>query len=171
MIESIQSIQARNLARTPIADSLAAIAEDLKAANGKRLVVLVTDGEETCDGDPEAVIRELRDAGVDVRINIVGFAIDDPALAETFRSWAAQGRGRYFAAADEEGLKRAVEQALEEPFTVFDAAGSAVAEGVVDGEPIELGRGVYRVLVDGRSLPEVEIVGDHQVTLTVEETP
>src|SRR5690606_23390906 len=53
---TIAGIQAMNLARTPIADSLAAVEADLAGAAGGAIVVLVTDGEETCDGNPAAVI-------------------------------------------------------------------------------------------------------------------
>ena len=85
-LDTVSGIQAINLARTPIADSLAAVASDLGDADGRRLVILLTDGEETCDGDPAAAIEALGEQGVDVRVNIVGFAIDDEALKDEFRS-------------------------------------------------------------------------------------
>src|SRR5690606_31486238 len=66
---TIRAIEARNLARTPIADSLARMESDLASASGTRTVVLVTDGEETCHGDPGAVIQELIDKGFDMRLN------------------------------------------------------------------------------------------------------
>ncbi|MEY8840597.1 VWA domain-containing protein, partial [Cribrihabitans sp. XS_ASV171] len=47
----ISGITAVNLAKTPIADSVALSASDLSAATGQRMLILVTDGEETCDGD------------------------------------------------------------------------------------------------------------------------
>jgi hypothetical protein len=134
-------------------------------------VILVTDGEETCEGDPVAVIGTLRDRGMDVAVNIVGFAIDDPALEAEFAEWADLGRGRYFSAEDETGLKQAIENALQVPYVVFDASGGAVAEGQVGGDPVELERGIYRVTV--RTTPQqafeaVEVQGEDEIVLQLE---
>lgn len=95
----LDAIQAMNLARTPIADSLALTAADLRGVTGERIINLVADGEETCSGSPAEVIASLRDADVNVRVNIVGYAIDDAALRETFSGWAELGGGEYFDAA------------------------------------------------------------------------
>ncbi|NJN52741.1 MAG: VWA domain-containing protein, partial [Gammaproteobacteria bacterium] len=92
----INAIEPKNLAKTPIGASLLKVKEDLAGNTGPALVVLVTDGEETCDGDPQAAIEDLRAAGLDVRVNIVGFAIDEIGLKETFQSWAQAGNGAYF---------------------------------------------------------------------------
>ncbi len=119
----IAGINAVNLAKTPIAESLEQTLGDLgSAAKGQRLIVLITDGEETCDGDPAAAIEALRAAGVDVRGNIVGFAIDDAALEETFRYWADLGDGSYFSASDAAGLDSALSEAMRAPFDALDAA-------------------------------------------------
>ena len=142
---TIAGINAMNLARTPIADSLKAVEGDLKGAGG--VIVLVTDGEETCDGDPAAVIAALEARDFEINLNIVGFAIDDVALAAQFEAWAQAGNGRYFAADDEEGLDDAILAALKVPFTVYDGGGNEVTIGQVGGEPVELEQGVYRVVV------------------------
>lgn len=139
------AIEPVNLAKTPIAASLAATSEDLAAAAGPRVVVLVTDGEETCGGDPEAEIAALRAQGVQVTVNIVGFAVDDSAVAATLAAWAAQGGGRYLPAGDEAGLAAAMDQAVLEGFAVRDATGKTVAEGQVGGDPVSLPAGVYQV--------------------------
>ncbi|MGN6486340.1 MAG: hypothetical protein ACTHLT_00790, partial [Devosia sp.] len=55
----IDGVTPVNLAKTPIAASLRAVADDLREATGPRVVVLVTDGEETCGGDPRAEIEAL----------------------------------------------------------------------------------------------------------------
>ncbi|MDX1385730.1 MAG: VWA domain-containing protein, partial [Thermoanaerobaculia bacterium] len=81
----IAGVVPQSYAKTPIADSLRLVESDLRGAQGRRLVVLVTDGEETCGGDPARVIAQLRARGVDLRVNIVGFAIDDADLESQFR--------------------------------------------------------------------------------------
>lgn len=165
----IGKIQAKNLARTPIADSLAMVRRDLAQAKGPRTIVLVTDGEETCDGDPEAVIRELVGEGYDVRLNIIGFALDDPILEQIFGEWAKLGGGEYFSAADKQGFDQAVGKALQVSYTVIDAGGNAVAHGQVDGEPIALPPGIYQVrvgLVPELIIEKVQV--DTEQTTTVE---
>lgn len=141
----LDGINAVNLARTPIADSLAQVAKDLAAAKGRRLVILLTDGEETCDGDPAAVLEKLAADGVDLRLNIVGFAIDDDALKAEFTRWAELGGGLYFDAAEAEALQEAMARALQIPYTVKDTNGETVASGVLDGEAVELPAGRYLV--------------------------
>jgi hypothetical protein len=164
----LAGINAMNLARTPIADSLAAVAGDLKGAGGRGAIVLVTDGEETCDGDPAAVIESLQKKGVDVSLNIVGFAIGDAELETKFENWAELGNGRYFGAQDQEGLSNALREALRIPFTVYDMGGNEVGQGLVGGEAIELEQGYYRVEIASsppQTFARVEVPGEKAVTL------
>ncbi|HSD68584.1 MAG TPA: VWA domain-containing protein [Woeseiaceae bacterium] len=145
----VASIQAMNLARTPIAESLRLAAGDAAGHSGPLLIILVTDGEETCDGDPAAVIRQLAASGTEVRVNIVGFAIDELMLQETFAEWARLGNGRYFNAADGEELTAGLRESVEQPYTVVDAEGRIVASGTVNGPPVPVPAGSYRVLLPG----------------------
>ncbi len=152
----ISQINAKNLAKTPIADSLAQVANDLKSHQGKKIVILVTDGEETCDGDPEQVIAQLIDQGIDVRLNIVGFAINDEELKAQFNQWSVQGGGKYFDSNDPESLKQSVSHALKTPFSVFSPAGELVQEGVVNGQPLQLPAGIYTIKVFGNKTQTFE---------------
>ncbi|HSM27725.1 MAG TPA: VWA domain-containing protein, partial [Thioalkalivibrio sp.] len=152
----IGDIQARNLARTPIADSLAQVESDLSMANGPKTVVLVTDGEETCDGDPGAVIQSLLDKGFDFRLNIIGFALDDETLEAQFAEWSELGGGAYFSAGDADSFGQALQAALQVPYAVYDRQGVEVARGLVDGEPVELPAGSYRVVVAAVSTQQFE---------------
>jgi hypothetical protein len=164
---AIRAVEPKNLAKTPIADSLLAVRRDLAAASGPKLVVLVTDGEETCDGDPAAAIRELAAGGVEVRVNIVGFAIDELMLKEEFESWARLGGGRYFDATDGAVLRRAVRGAIRETFEAL-ADGEVVAGGTVGGDPVELPVGEYRVRTSsGEDLGTVAIVAGEETAIPV----
>jgi len=147
-LDRLDSVEAINLAKTPIADSLAAAASDLADAEGRRLVVLLTDGEETCDGDPAAAIEKLKQDGFDVRINIVGFAIDDDEIKRDFVEWAELGGGEYLDAGEAEGLGEAMTRALQVPYVVIDADGNEIARGLVDGGPVEVPPGRYTVRVE-----------------------
>lgn len=143
--DTIAGIQAMNLARTPIADSLARVPADLAGARGPKTVILVTDGEETCDGDPAAVIEDLRSRGLDVQLSVVGFAIDDEVLKSTFRTWADLGGGSYFDADSADALATSLRTVISGPFEVLDAAGERVTEGIVGGAPVVLPAGRYQV--------------------------
>jgi hypothetical protein len=170
--KTIASVNAMNLAKTPIADSLASVESDLRSSKGRKIVVLVTDGEETCEGDPEAVIRKLQEKGVDLTMNIVGFAIDNAALEEQFQAWAELAGGRYLSASSQAGLSASLNQALQVPFTVYDATGEVAGQGVVGGEPLELARGQYRVVVKtspAQTFPAVEISGEQQTLLELQQ--
>ena len=168
---TINAINPQSLAKTPIADSLAQIAGDLRGAVGPKTVVLVTDGEETCDGDPAAVIEKLREQGIDVTLNIVGFAIGDEELERTFADWAELGGGRYFSARDQEGLSDAISTALRISYTVYDPDGTKVATGMVGGEPLELESGEYKVVVSSspqKVFETVEVSGGSGTSLRLE---
>lgn len=146
----INALEAKNGAKTPIGASLEKVATDLQKASGERLVVLVTDGEETCGGDPAAAIEKLKQAGIGVRVNIVGFAIDDPKLAATFRHWSDLGSGTYFDAKDAAGLGNALSQAMRPGFEVVNAQGQVVADGLAGGEPARVTPGDYTVRLKGK---------------------
>jgi len=103
--------------------------------------------EETCDGDPEAAIRALVDRGIDIHVNIVGFALDDGALKATFRDRAGIGQSHYIDAGNAEELRRAVVDAVQPPLRVLDRAGKVVAEGLVGGDPVSVPAGTERVEV------------------------
>ncbi|MEM7355232.1 MAG: VWA domain-containing protein, partial [Acidobacteriota bacterium] len=114
--DRIAAIEAKNLAKTPIARSLELVAQDLAGTEGPSVIVLVTDGEETCGGDPAAAVQALRDRGFDVRVNIVGFAIDDDELEASFQSWADLGGGKYYDSGGADDLEASLRESLRAAF-------------------------------------------------------
>jgi hypothetical protein len=161
----IAKLESKNGAKTPIGASLALIASDLKSVNGERLVVLLTDGEETCGGDPAAEIEKLKKAGINVRVSIVGFALEDEKLAATFQHWASTGGGLFFAANDAAGLNAALSQAMKPAFEVVNAQGQVVSEGLAGGDAVRLMPGSYTVRLKGqKSAPQSATVTAKQTT-------
>jgi hypothetical protein len=144
-VSSVEGIVPQNLAKTPIAASLRMVGEDLAGTPGRKTVVLLTDGEETCGGDPRAEIAALAATDVEVRVNIVGFAVEDASLKAEFAEWARIGRGRYIDAAGAADLDAALGEAAALAFTVRDAAGAVAASGTVGGGNVALPAGSYRV--------------------------
>jgi len=110
LISQIEQIKAES--STPIADAIAEGAAYIRSAKGNGAIVLLTDGEETCGGDPEAAARQARAEGVDI-INIVGFELDQRAQQEMTKV-ADAGGGRYYNAADAAQLQQALQQAYKE---------------------------------------------------------
>jgi hypothetical protein len=164
----IGAIDAMNLAKTPLGHSIALAAADLDGVGGQRVLVVVTDGEETCDGDTAAAIQRLRDLGWEIRVNIVGLAIDDPTLVETFRAWAALGGGAYFGADDRDGLGRALTRAVTGPYRVAAVdSGTIVATGR-PGELLSLPAGDYRVLRGNRRETPVSVLSNETTRIELE---
>lgn len=147
MVKRIQRLKVDKGTKTPLAAAIDAVAGDIGDATGPRVVVVVTDGAETCKGDPEAAIRSLVEAGFDTTVNIVGFALDDEVLKARMASWAEAGGGVFFDAQDQTGLSAAIGAILRAPFRVYDEEGALVGEGVVGDTPVTLPMGTYRVEV------------------------
>lgn len=143
----IDSIQPVNLSRTPIGSSLAAITSDMGAAQGETLVVLLSDGEESCDGDPVGEAARLHAEHPSVRVSVVGLDIA-PELQQRLAAIAEAGGGSYFGAADVNQLGTALKQAVALSYHVLDEAGGQAGSANV-GELLNLPAGNYRVLIGG----------------------
>ncbi|WP_416150306.1 vWA domain-containing protein [Salipaludibacillus sp. HK11] len=65
---------------TPLAASIAKAKEDLlekSSENDTNYVYVISDGIETCGGDPVAEAEAMKDAGIDIEFYIVGFDVED----------------------------------------------------------------------------------------------
>ncbi|MGI9323735.1 MAG: VWA domain-containing protein [Pseudomonadales bacterium] len=163
----LEKIVPQNLARTPIADSLKAAAADLSGVQGEKTVLLITDGEETCDGDAEAAITALRDAGLDTVVNIIGFAVDDEALQATFERWAIAGGGAYRSADSADSLSASVATLSSRKFDVYDSKGMFVGGGFTGDPPLTLPAGSYEVRFGERHRYPVQIPAGQTRTVLV----
>lgn len=147
MTAFVDGLEVEKETATPIGAALTRVADDLAAAPGTKVVVLVTDGQETCHGDPAATVRDLVRQGVDVRLNIVGFALKGRKARNAMRAWARSGHGSYFDARGEKDLGRSIRLAFSAPFRILDEAGNEVASGTVDGDPVSVPPGTYSLVV------------------------
>ncbi|MFE9332164.1 VWA domain-containing protein [Streptomyces sp. NPDC006925] len=100
---------------TPIGPALRKAAADLpdppRNTLGRRTIVLVSDGEDTC-GDPEPceVAEELSRDGLDLRIDAIGFQVRGEARKQ-LECIAEAGHGKYYDAPEAEDLARELERA------------------------------------------------------------
>jgi Mg-chelatase subunit ChlD len=172
MAATIAALDAERTVRTPLAAAIAAVASDLAAVEGPRIVVVVSDGRESCGGDPEAAVQTLVDAGFDVSVNVVGLGLDRKARRQIGRL-AEIGNGTYYDARDADGLAAALRRALGAPYVVVDASGAEVGRGTVDGPPVELAPGAYRVALVGApgSLDAVIVESGSQETVRLHRGP
>lgn len=147
--EAVAQLQAINLSRTPLADSLLAVVDDLAAyADQSRLVVMLTDGEETCDGNVEEAVEALLEEGFNIKLNIVGFHIEEGALQAELSRLAMLGGGEYFDSRNEQQLAEGVKAALAAKWLLLDMEGEEVASSRVDEEPISIPMGDYKLLLE-----------------------
>jgi hypothetical protein len=112
--------------KTPIAAALSSggdLFEGLE--NQSNNLVLISDGIETCGGDPCSIAGELASQGLDVRIHVVGFDVSSEAR-EQLECIANAGNGRYFGADSAAELQLALNevkeevQAKPEPVLIFE---------------------------------------------------
>jgi len=102
---------------TPITYVLGLAADDLKQLSGEKTIVLVSDGKETCAGDPCVLARKLKEADADLTIHTVGFGVD-PTTRGQLQCIASAGGGTYFDADSASGLVDSMmSAATEEPQT------------------------------------------------------
>lgn len=101
----------RALGETPIARSLRAGAADFRG-DGARTILLVSDGEESCEPDPCATVRSLDREGIDLKIDTIGFGVN-PRARSQLTCIAEAGGGTYYDAANGSDLGAALAQALQ----------------------------------------------------------
>ena len=161
--------------QTPIGLSLSKLAADFGAGAGFRLVVLVSDGIETCAPmpadryNPLAVIRRLKTQGVRLRVNVVGFDVGQGATQRFLRRIAKDSGGGFYGAGNAQQLDTALQKAFATSFQVANTAGKAIARGAVGGPPLKLRAGVYRITIRGAVIltASAAIQGNRQTILSV----
>ena len=101
------------LGYTPIADSLTQAAKDLPAGdNQTNAIILVSDGEETCGGDPCKVAEALKASNSRVTIHVVGYNVEEVARKQLQCVANASG-GMYRDASSADVLREALSGALK----------------------------------------------------------
>ncbi len=108
----IQSVRPRG--ETPIAEALTQAARNFAALKGQtNRIVLITDGIEECRGDPCAAARAIKEAGLDLKVHVVGFALND-AKVKAVQCIAEETGGRMLDARNSAGLRRALSEVRQE---------------------------------------------------------
>jgi len=102
------------LGKTPIAHALQQAGNELSRTNegDTNHVVLISDGIETCGGDPCAVAARLAAQNINVKVHVVGFDIAAKYRAQ-LQCIADNGNGQYFSADSTQGFTQAVKSVVK----------------------------------------------------------
>jgi Ca-activated chloride channel family protein len=101
--------------QTPIATSVERAAEILRYRERPAVVVLLTDGEETCGGNPCALARRLKRDGLDVTVHVVGYMMGQTSgipSAYPTRCLSEQTGGLFVGANTKDELVSALQRTL-----------------------------------------------------------
>lgn len=93
---------------TPIAYTLTQTKNDF-APGENNVVVLVSDGKESCDGDPCAVAKAYEEKGINLTVHVVGFAVDKETEMQ-LRCIAEATGGEYYTAENADDLQIVAEK-------------------------------------------------------------
>ena len=160
----------RPLGQTPIAYALNQAARDFGTLQSDRALVLVTDGIESCGGDPVQAARELREQGI--MVHLIGFGLGNAADedAASLQAVADASGGRYVTAGSAEELKQALAQTVGTSFSVFKGNIEIANGSLGSNEPLYLPGGDYRVHFDSSPPQEarISLAPRDQLTLTLQ---
>ena len=131
------------LGKTPLAYSVMQVIDKLRNAGMKATVILVTDGNESCEGNICDVVNAAKKEGIDFRLHIIGFGLKD-GDTEQLKCAASAGDGEYYDAADAGGLGNVLTQATNT--TVDESAGNLSVYTIKNGQPIDA---QVKVLISG----------------------
>jgi Ca-activated chloride channel family protein len=193
MVKQIQSITPKGM--TPITRSLELAAESLKGTEEQASIVLVSDGKETCEADPCAAVQSIRAQGINLRVHVVGFDVNDEERKQ-LQCIADAGGGKYFSAdnagqlaaalsevrqavtaapAEPEKKKKTIKLAVTATVTtkngvgrlfIADAqTGEDITNVGADGDRLEIPAGAYRLRYGAFDTTTVEIKAGETVTL------
>jgi len=93
--------------KTPLANTALQVIAQLKKDQQSATLILISDGEESCNGDLCKVVKEAKEAGVDFVLHIVGFDLGD-ADQLALECAAKEGDGIYINAENGSQLSEAL---------------------------------------------------------------
>ena len=94
---SLLNIQA--VGKTPITYSLQqSVQNDFGGLPGKKTIILVSDGRETCSYNPCDLALDMVRSGINIKINTIGFGTRDKVADDQLKCIALSTKGKYFSA-------------------------------------------------------------------------
>ncbi|MBS4204968.1 VWA domain-containing protein [Lederbergia citrea] len=99
---------------TPIGLALESVKEDIPENTDDVIVYVVSDGIETCGGDPVKAAEDLVAADIETVVNIIGFDVDDNEGQKLLKEVATAGKGEFTYVNSERDMKRYMRAQYEE---------------------------------------------------------
>ncbi len=118
--------------KTPITRSVQIVAEGLKTLEDETTIVLISDGEETCDSDPCAMVKSLKASGIKFVTHVIGFDVTDKEKAQ-LSCLAEAGGGSYFSAKNAGEFTTAARKVVEK---TEQSSGKLKIKALRNGKPI-----------------------------------
>jgi len=156
--------------QTPIAYALNQAGRDFGTSQSDRIIVLVSDGIESCGGDTLQAAHALREQGITA--HLIGFGLGNAADEDTasLRAVASAAGGRYVTASSAEELQAALAETVATSFSVYKDNTEVASGSLGSADVMLLPEGDYRVQL--HSSPPVEthvsLAPRDQLMLTLE---
>ena len=103
--QAVEGVEAKGW--TPLAGAIKKAFEVSQSLEGEISLYIVSDGAETCDGDPVAEAKQFVQGQENRKVNIIGFDVDEKQENQ-LKAVAEAGQGTYFSAKNTEELKGTV---------------------------------------------------------------
>lgn len=130
--------------RTPIGNSLLAAPDDFGASEGRRTIVLVSDGGDNCaPPNPCEAAREVSKQGIDLSISVVGLQVNE-RVRRQLECIAKAGGGTYVGVDDADALADELAAALTRAFRSYEPAGTKVTGGPASEQAVALEEGLFQ---------------------------
>ena len=110
VLKAVKGLNAKG--KTPLTRSVNQAIDMLRAEENNSTVVLVSDGIESCGGDPCAAVKAAKASGVNFILHTVGFGLSKKESAQ-LQCMAKAGGGEYFQANNAEQLLRSARKAVK----------------------------------------------------------
>ncbi len=107
LISAVSSITPKG--KTPLTRSIEFALEQVKGRDGATSIVVVSDGKESCHGDPCEAARKASAAGAYIRLDVVGFDVK-AGEAKQLQCIAKNGGGNYYSAGNASELAKSFSQ-------------------------------------------------------------
>lgn len=100
--------------KTPLTAAFREAIAAMRAKPKPATFILVSDGLESCGGDPCAAVRAARNAGIEFRLHVVGFDLGEGDVSQ-LQCAAEAGGGRFYPAQNALQLDTALRKVVEDP--------------------------------------------------------
>lgn len=108
---------------TPLAASLHQAATELmqRDRSTNKIVIVVTDGNETCGGDPVAIAQQMQKLGINIKVHVIGFGVK-PQEQLQLQALAKAGAGEFGLANTKADLESLIREQIKEPVATIEVA-------------------------------------------------